>query len=557
MTKCRKEFIFFGTFLLFFITPLFLRVFAQTADPISSSLLLQATQNVTNNGPSVWQNMLPVALEENQTLPIDMSHLTVVNDPTHTVFLPSSDSNSSSVNQSALLQASTSIPFQETSSSSVVDQLFSSKAFTFPVTHGEITVNTASQTLSNKTLSATSNTISGLTNANLSGSAGITNANLANSTIMINSGTGISGGASVSLGGSLTLTNAGVTSLTGTVNQVNLSGSTGGITLSLPQSINNSANPTFSSLNLTNTANQLVLGTTNTGILNWSPTASRTLTFPDVTDTLIGKATTDTLTNKTLTSPVINGTVTTTGLTLPAFTASGTITGSGNPTITNFGSINGLTLASASDGFTFSGGTSIRTLTMTGGDLTLGSTIKPTYAGALTVQSNGANVLNLDSGGNAGINIGTTNASSITLGTDATVSANKTFSVTTADKLTVGGTIIPQSIPILVPLSATVVTQPVFIADTTYQVTGAKCIPSIISVSGTFQVTVESGTTAAGSGTSQLSSTISLSGTANTVVSGALIGLPTTINAGDRISAKFGGVLTGLLGNCTIYLKRV
>ncbi len=63
----------------------------------------------------------------------------------------------------------------------------------------------ATEVLTNKTISAGSNTITGLTNSNLSGSAGITNANLANSSVTINSSGILTGGGSVSLGGNITL----------------------------------------------------------------------------------------------------------------------------------------------------------------------------------------------------------------------------------------------------------------------------------------------------------------------------------------------------------------
>jgi hypothetical protein len=269
------------------------------------------------------------------------------------------------------------------------------------------------------------------------------------------------------LGDSITLSNTGVTELTGTSNQVNISGSTGNVTLSLPQNIGTSSTPTFASVNAIN-------------------------------------------------------------------------------------------LNAVSDGFTIAGGTTSRTITATGADITIGSTIKPTSDGPLTVQSTGVNTLTLDSGGSTGINIGTNNANSITLGAAATVSANKTFTVTSADSLLVGGNIIPQTVTIAVPLLASILDQNVFIADNTYQLTAVRCVYSVAALlSGTLQVTIETGTSAPGSGTSQLTSAINLSTTVNTVYSGTIIGSPTTISAGNKVSINVGGTLTGLLGTCTLTLKRV
>src|SRR6056300_945539 len=70
---------------------------------------------------------------------------------------------------------------------------------------------TGSQTLTNKTIAAGSNTISGLTNTNLSGTAAISNANLANSSITL-------GDDAISLGGTqTTVTNLSLDGATGTI----------------------------------------------------------------------------------------------------------------------------------------------------------------------------------------------------------------------------------------------------------------------------------------------------------------------------------------------------
>ena len=71
-------------------------------------------------------------------------------------------------------------------------------------------------------------------------------------------------------------------------------------------------------------ADIIVAGNTSGAITISAPlvAGSGTLTLPTGTDTLVGKATTDTLTNKTLTSPTITGaTITVAATAAPAFSA--------------------------------------------------------------------------------------------------------------------------------------------------------------------------------------------------------------------------------------------
>src|SRR3989344_1798569 len=91
----------------------------------------------------------------------------------------------------------------------------------------------STDTLINKTIAAGPNTITGLTNSNLSGSAGITNANLANSSLGVTSGAGLTGGGTISLGStgtlSVNLTTSGTTGSTASNSGLEVSSS--GLTL--------------------------------------------------------------------------------------------------------------------------------------------------------------------------------------------------------------------------------------------------------------------------------------------------------------------------------------
>jgi hypothetical protein len=91
-----------------------------------------------------------------------------------------------------------------------------------------------------------------------------------------------------------------------------------------------------------------------------------------------------------------------------------------------------------------------------------------------------------------------------------------------------------------------------------YVIAGVTATFGTASSSGTLQVEVATGTQATGSGTNQLTGTVSLAGTANTPVNGTLIAAPTTIAAGSRVNVILGGTLTGLAnGAIAIVLQRV
>jgi hypothetical protein len=204
-----------------------------------------------------------------------------------------------------------------------------STTLTLPAATDTLVGKATTDTLTNKTIAAGSNTITGLTNTNLSGSAGITNANLANSSVTIGSTTVALGATSTSL--------AGLTSAT-------FVGSTSG----------------------------------TTQILSGATAGSSVLTLPVATDTLVGKATTDTFTNKTFNTAATGNVFQINGTGITAVTGTGSVVLSSSPTLVTptlgaatATSINGLTISSSTGTLTIANGktlTASNTLTFTGTD---------------------------------------------------------------------------------------------------------------------------------------------------------------------------------------------
>lgn len=135
-----------------------------------------------------------------------------------------------------------------------------------------------------------------------------------------------------------------------------------------------------------------------------------------------------------------------------------------------------------------------------------------------------------------------------------------TQSVSTADGLTVNSVIVPVLKTITYSPIVTDVSKVIFIATEAVQLVAVREVHAVASISGTLQIEKLTSTTAPGGGTTLLTGTVSLSGTANTVATGTLTGTVPSLQlaVGDRIGIVLAGTLTSLVGSLIeIDLKRI
>lgn len=153
----------------------------------------------------------------------------------------------------------------------------------------------------------------------------------------------------------------------------------------------------------------------------------------------------------------------------------------------------------------------------------------------------------LDVGGNARFN-------------SLTVNSSQTLAVTTADKLTVGGVIVPQEEFVSFPYTASAVDQHIFVANAAYNITAVKLMPRVAGGdAGAVNVTIRvcDDTEAPASGVTAIDSVLNLKGSADTIQSGSLTAANVAVASGDSIAVDFSGTLTSAVGVITVYMKRV
>jgi hypothetical protein len=147
------------------------------------------------------------------------------------------------------------------------------------------------------------------------------------------------------------------------------------------------------------------------------------------------------------------------------------------------------------------------------------------------------------------------------LGTTVATIDTTGMKATSPVKLMQDSNVMHDKMPVPVILVAATVSSVVFgpINEGRWQVSGVTEYHQTGSTSGTLTVTVDTGTTAPGAGTAQLTGTISLAAATQQVVqNGTLIATPTVAGPGDRIGILIAGTMTSLAGGgVTIWMKRV
>src|SRR6056300_143656 len=224
----------------------------------------------------------------------------------------------------------------------LTNKTISSASNTITVTESDISdlgsyiTASSSDTLTNKTIDASSNTLSNIGNASLT-----------NSSITVTDG---STSTATSLGGTITFS--------GTANEIEVGESSGTITVGLPDNVTIGGNATVTG-NLTvngttTTVNSTTIEITNSFTFEGStaddyetvlgvidPTADRTINLPNVSGTIVLQDTTDTLTNKTIDAS--NNTISNIGDSELSSGISATKIGNGDVDNTELSYLNGVT----------------------------------------------------------------------------------------------------------------------------------------------------------------------------------------------------------------------
>jgi hypothetical protein len=141
---------------------------------------------------------------------------------------------------------------------------------------------------------------------------------------------------------------------------------------------------------------------------------------------------------------------------------------------------------------------------------------------------------------------------------DVTINSTKALAVTTADKLTVGGKIVPQTQSILL-LALGNASGNQWTADAAYEITAINEVHGAAGASGELcDVMHMTGTQTPLTGTSVLNARFGMSATANVVQPGGVVSSAAkTLASGDRLGTAFKQAATATGTSITVTVKRV